>query len=136
MVLLLRKVYTKLDGESTFTKEGIYKTWWRGHFYRGTHIQNLVEIVPLLRNEYNYFGGESTLLRKVFTKLGRESFFTEKGIHKTWWSGYLYTENLVERVPLLRKVYTILDVGVTVLKKIYTKLDGENTFIEKSTYNT
>ena len=100
------------------------------------NITILVERVPVLKKVYTKFGGESTLLRKVFTKLGGESFFTEKGIHKTWWSGYLYTENLVERVPLLRKVYTILDVGVTVLKKIYTKLDGENTFTEKSTYNT
>ena len=58
-------------------------------------MQNLVEIVPLLRNVYNYLGGESTC--------------TTEGIYKIWWREYLYEgrylENLVERVSLLRKVY-------------------------------
>ena len=56
------------------------------------------------------------LLRKVYIKLGRDGTFTKEGIHKTWWSGYLYIKNLLERVLLLRKVYT--------------KLGGKSTFTE------
>ena len=135
-VPLMRKVFTKLGGEITFTDERIYTKLGREGSFTGQGLYKTRGIECLYWERYiQYLVERLPLVRKVYIKFSGVGTFTLK----TCWRGYFYwgryIQNLVERVPLLNNVYINFGGNVTFTEEGIYERTPYHRYLRKNVLN-